>query len=280
MKKSIMFEETILSALKIAYKLYKTILYDGTKSANTKNQYGDTSLIMDIAIEELIIKEFRKSGIPLRVVSEEHGIVNLDLNPKYTLFMDGLDGSSVYKNNPQTGRFGTMIAIYDGLDPIYNDYISAGIIEYTTNNIYLCTKNKGTFLIRNKEKINIMCTSKNEINKKSKIYIDKAFDINNKTFSEPLSNYNIVYLKASAPYYVDFIEGKCIFVLECTRKGNLEIACAYALVKEAKGYMIDLYGNELGLKKHFNFSSNINLYTPVITTPSLDMYKNLIKLIN
>lgn len=279
MIEKINFEELIIQSLKEAYQLYKELLFDGVKLSGTINQYGDSSLIMDVYIEKLIINYFTQLNIPLRIISEEHGVTNLGLNPTHILFMDGLDGSSVYKNDPENGRFGTMLALYNGLDPYYSDYISAGIIEYSTNTIYVCTKNKGTYLIKNNKRLGIKCTSDNEIKESSIIYIDKAYEINNRVFSEPLSKYNTIYLKASAPYYIDFIEGKCIFVLECTRKGNLEIASAYPLVREAGGYMIDLNGNEIGLTKHFLLSSTEYMYTPIITTSSLDMNKKLISLI-
>lgn len=274
------FDELIIRILEDAYKLYKEILFDGVKPSGKTNQFGDQSLIMDISIEKLIINSCYNAKIPLRIVSEEHGTIDLDLNPKYTLFLDGLDGSNVYKNHPVNGRFGTMVAIYNGLDPYYGDYISAGIIEYSTNYIYICSKGRGSYLIKNNEKkIRITCKNNKNFNKKSKIYIDKAFDINNKIFSKPLLTYNTIYLKASVPYYVDFIQGKCTFVLECTRKNNLEIACAYALIKESGGYMVDLNGNEIGTKKHFAFASNKCMYIPVITTSSIQMYKKLMLLI-
>lgn len=237
-----------------------------------KNQFNDSTLKMDVDLEEIVIDSFSASNLPIRIVSEEHGRVDLVSEPSYILFLDGLDGSGVYKKFPDDGRFGTMFSIYNNLDPKYDDYLFAGMIEYNTGNIYFCMKGKGCFLLNKLSKKKLGIEEQKDFGRTSLIYVDEAFSINVKTFSSQLKNYNVQYLRSSMPYYADFIQNKCVYVLECTRKGNLEIATAYAFVKEAGGLMMTLDGIELEALKHFEFSSNTSIHIPVVTTSSYKMF--------
>ncbi|MBX4210746.1 hypothetical protein KW783_02115, partial [Candidatus Parcubacteria bacterium] len=71
----------------------------------------------------------REQNIPIRVIAEEHGVVDITANPRYLGILDGLDGSSVYKKARGTGRYGTMFGIFDTTDPTYQYYVASGIME-------------------------------------------------------------------------------------------------------------------------------------------------------
>ena len=86
-----------------------------------------------------------------------------------------------------------------------------------------------------------------------RLYIDEFFEYNRTVFSKYLTKFKPGYEKASSLYYAALAEGTVDAVLECTRKGNLEIAVEYRLTTEAGGVVVDLDGKDIGDKKYFDF---------------------------
>lgn len=56
---------------------------------------GEVTRSFDALIESMIIDSLTKTGIPLRIDSEELGIVELSDNPQYLVVLDPLDGSDM-----------------------------------------------------------------------------------------------------------------------------------------------------------------------------------------
>jgi 3'-phosphoadenosine 5'-phosphosulfate (PAPS) 3'-phosphatase len=111
-------------------------------------------------------------------------------------------------------------------------------------------------VIENDKKQRIETSQTQKLTKQTKLYIDEYFAYNRDTFSRPLAEYNTKYVGSSAQYYTDLAEGLADGVLECARKGNLEIAVAYGLIKEAGGVMVDISGEDLGDKKYLAFAQD------------------------
>ena len=89
-----LLEKTALTSLEKAYQIHQELGVTGEELVQ-KNQFGETALKVDIEIEKAIIEVLRKAGIPIRIISEEHGITEIGNNPIYLGVLDGLDGSSV-----------------------------------------------------------------------------------------------------------------------------------------------------------------------------------------
>ena len=241
----------------------------------TKNQYGETALKVDIECEKTIINFLKKKFVPIKIISEEHGTTIIGDNPKFTAILDGLDGSNVYKKYRGSGRYGTMFAIFSGLNPKYNDYIFSGVMEHVVDKLYYATKDKGSFMLSKDKKIPISCNSKTKLNKKGLIYIDEFFKLNRKTFSEPLRKFNTTCSGSSCIYYIDVSNDKADLALECTRKGNLEIAIAHGLITESGGVMTTLNGEKIDSKKYLGFGQKEKV--PIITASSIDLVVDLLK---
>ncbi len=266
-------EKIGILALKEAYAVHESLGADGEEPI-VKNQHGETALKVDIECEKAIISLLRKRNIQIKIISEEHGVTVIGERPEYTAILDGLDGSGVYRKARGKGRYGTMFAIFFGLDPEYRDYIFCGTIEHSVNKLYYASKNKGSYVLVGENKMPISCNSKTKLDKKGIIYIDEYFEILRKTFLEKLVGYNNIYSGSSCIYYNDVASGKADFALECTRKGNLEIAVAYGLINESGGVMITLDGEKLDNKKYLEFGQDDNI--PVITASNLDLAKDLL----
>ncbi len=273
MIKNLHIKDVALTALTNAYKIHEKLGPCG-KEMVKRNQFDEKALRVDVEAEKGVIQTLRHNRVPIKIVSEEHGTIIIGNNPEYLGILDGLDGSSVYKKSRGKGRYGTMFAIFSGLDPKYSNYLFSGAMEHSTGRLFYAMKKYGAFVIEDAIQTPIYTSGQKKISKSSKIYIDEYFDINRKTFLSKLLNYNTSYLGSSCTYYVDLASGKADLVLECTRKNNLEIAVAYGLITEAGGAMMSIDKTKLGQMKYNTFGQHCHI--PVVTASTKQLALNLI----
>lgn len=259
-------EKISVDALSAAYQRVVSLGSLGEKTVE-KNQFGDTALQADVEAEEAIIEVFRSKDVPVEILSEEHGKQNLGNNQQFLAVLDGIDGSGWYKKDRKTGRYGTMFGIFNSTDPRYGEYIFCGIVEHTTNRLLYATKGNGSFVIDllsgEKRKIT---TSGQTVLDKERITIEVDEEPNNAWFTlikdsflAKLSEYRRPHLAATSAHYVDLASGACGLVLECTRKGNLELGVGFGLVKEAGGVIVDLNGKDIGGKRFRSFGQDTHI---------------------
>lgn len=216
------------------------------------------ALRADWECEEAVLETLQRNGLPIRVVSEEHGVIDLADSPRYLGVLDGLDGTGVYKEKRGTGRYGTMFAIFESIDPTYADYIASGIMEHSTGRMFVATKGGGAFVIENGERTPIHTSGQTELDPQRPIYIDTAYTITNKTFTKKVRPFKPFWegplsSGSMAVHHADVASGKADLAFECSRKGVLEEAASFGLITEAGGAVVDVNGQSLGDKKYFEF---------------------------
>ncbi|MEI6144257.1 MAG: hypothetical protein WCP91_01515, partial [Candidatus Berkelbacteria bacterium] len=228
-------------------------------------------------IEKTIIDFLKATNLNIKLISEEHGITKIGGKPEYLAIMDGLDGSGLYKNERCKGRYATMFGIFLGENPHYQDYLVCGIAEHAKKKIYLAVRGQGSELIENNTYAPIKTSGVIQLSKKTKIRVDDFFPTNSRVFSEPLkkSGYTTTYDKSSSIYYADVACGRADLALECTRKGNLEIAISYGLIHESDGVICDVSGHDLGPRLYLEFGQQAQL--PIITAATAELAQDLIK---
>lgn len=256
-------EDIANKALQASHKTHNDLGALGEELVQ-KNQFGDTVLKVDIEAEEAVIKVLKDAGLPIRIVSEEHGITEIGTNPQLLGILDGLDGSDQYKKGRGTARYGTMFGIFQGLEPKYEDYLYGGIMEQGANILYYGSRSRGSKKIENDIMDNIHTSSTTKLDKNSKLNADLYYDAKYGTHyvtsvTDKLVGYSTESVGSSAIHYANIASGLVDGVIECTRKGNLEIAVAYPLVTEAGGIMSDLYGQNLASKPYLSFGQNKHL---------------------
>ncbi|MFC1753956.1 inositol monophosphatase family protein [Thermoproteota archaeon] len=273
-------EKLAIIALKRSYQVHQELGASG-EELDQKNPFGETSLKMDIEAEKAVIDTFREEKVPLRIISEEHGTVDITKDPKYLAVLDGLDGSKEYKNNRGKGRYATMLGIFSNLNPRYDEYVFGGMMEHTTKRLFFVSKGKGSFVLSDGKKNPICCSNAKTLSKeKTRIYADVEFDKNRNItfihdiFLSKLKGHKILHQCATAVHYADLVSGEADIILECTRKGNLEMAAAYGLVTEAGGVMVTIDGVSVAGKKYLEFGQNE--YLPVISASTMELAKELI----
>lgn len=247
--------ELVEAGLWDTYQVHEDLGIEGVEAVE-ENQFGDQAMVADVQSERAMIDVLRASEQSFRVHSEEHGKLTVgDHLPSMLAVMDGLDGSSLYKKARGEGNYGSMFAIFESTDPRYNDYLAAGIMLHATAQLLVATRGQGvkqvdlrTGLARSAK------TSDAALTHEALIYTDDDatvpkenvlypyFQTNLKVLAEPLRKvgYTTSRTGASAGYYASLAMGEALAVGEATRKGNLELAAAYALVKEAGGSIVDV----------------------------------------
>lgn len=278
-------EKIIIESLNRALYVHDSLGKTGEEIVQ-KNQFGDTALRVDVECEKAVLDFLRQEKIPIRVISEEHGTVDITENPRYLGILDGLDGSSVYKKERGMGRYGTMFGIFSNLDPLYKDYLASGIMEQSTSRLFFSLRKGGTFLMeKGKNPVQVKSSGQTELNKLTKIYINEDLA------REPFNNKDLKIIRdlldsqgfklnqskgSSAVDYADLAIGEKDVVLECTRKNNLEIAIAYGLTKESGGVMVDLSGEDMGNKKYNDFGQKEHIM--IITASTQDLVSKIVNL--
>jgi len=260
-----------IAALKKAYRVHEELGDSGIELLK-KNQFGDTALRADVEVEEAVLSVLRDSGLPITVFSEEHGKVQLGEETQYTGVLDGIDGSSWYKSERGKGRYGTMFAIFAGKDPTYGDYQFSGIMEHATKRLFYAVKGKGAFImdVQTGAIIPIHTAQATALDKGTRVHIDEYWEINRQTFLSKLQGYNVQkYNRCSSVHYANVAMGQADLALECTRKGNLEIAAAHGLIVEAGGDMISLDGDKVADKKFLEFAQDT--HAPIITAATREL---------
>lgn len=221
-----------------------------------KNQFGETAVLMDLEAEKTVLESLKEKRIPIRVISEEHGLIDFSDNPKYFGILDGLDGSNRYIAGRGKERYGTMFAVFSSLAPRYLDYLVCGIMEHTTKRLFVSEKGKGAQVIESDLRTNV-CVSNNQIfDKQTRVYIDLHYQINRDMFSNKLQGYNVSDPRSFAVYFNDLVLGNVDIVLAATRKGNLELAIGFGLVKEAGGIICTLEGEQIDDKDYLSFAQD------------------------
>lgn len=272
-------QEIAIIALERAYKIHQELGPRGEELVE-KNQFGDKVLRVDIEAEKAVIDTFIGEKIPIRFISEEHGVVDLVKNPIYLGILDGLDGSNMYLIGRGIKRYGTMFGIFTGLDPLYDDYLFSGIMEHTANKLYYSLKGKGSKIKTTEGTTRIRSSGKKILDHATRIYIDehgndqKWHPFMKKVFSDKLSEFQLTWLGSSAMYYTDLAAGNADLVLECTYKSNLEKAVAFGLISESDGVMVSLDGIGLGQRKYLKFSQDKHI--PVVSACTMELAQQLV----
>ena len=242
-------------ALYAAFQVHEKLGEKGCeRMSNGLNQFGDSPLVLDWEAEEAVLKSLRLSGIPIRVFSEEHGMVEIGEPPYgYTGFLDGIDGSYVCLHEYGVGRYATMFAIFRGEDPTYGDALVSGIMEHATERMFLAIKGGGAFIEKNEERMPLGVSSCTELNAETRIYTDVYTPLEQKVYEKKWARkpWRVTMDTHCASIdYTDLLLGDADVVTEALgKKQDIEKLVAYLLVIEAGGVMIDWLGESLENKR-------------------------------
>jgi len=270
---------------------------DGTGALSlpvvSTGDFKDQSLLADIESEVAIINLFRASRLPVRVFSEELGETLVGSIPQFFAVIDGLDGTSHFvKHGPFEGKQVTMLGIYSGVNPSYDDYLFSGAIQHASRKLFYSVKGSGAYVedLRTGYVQRIFASDDFEcLDEKTPLSADLGFDswagitVLQDYFLSKLEGFKVVDPQVSACNYLGVALGVNALGFECTRgdkKMNLETAAAYGLVKEAGGLVVDSQGGSLGSRNFLEFGHGPGEHFPIIIGANPKIVRSLLDTLN
>lgn len=244
-----------------------------------RNQFGETAIKADIEAENVITEALKFDITPAKVISEEHGTFDILDNPKLLVIIDGLDGSKRYAQTKGKSRVSTMLAVLNGINPLYGDYIYCGMVEHNTGRLLYASKGSGCKLLNLKStKIKqVTCAQTTTLDDDTKMYIDSPYPGTDALFARVLGQFKPMLADSSAAAYIDVAIGTADLNLESTRKGNLEAAVSFGIINESGGVMVDKKGESLGTKKYFEFGQKDQ--QAIVTASTFELAKEVVSYI-
>ena len=229
-----------------------------------KGASGDTTHCVDKKAEDIVFEEAEKLNIPLTIVSEEYG--RLDLNgggPK--LLTDPIDGS----RNAFTGipLFSTSMALIDG------DVIGQTRLGYVINLIsgdeFWTVKGKGAFL-----------NGKTIQTQKEYSFKVIASEVQSPARDIPgilplISLYNRSRCFGSTALDLAFLaQGAVSTFIVPVPSRSFDFAAGYLLIKEAGGIITDTEGHEID-----HIEAGINRSTPLLASGNKMLHKKALEIL-
>ena len=161
------FVKHILNMLDLSKDLFASNqhLVHETGSLNTK---GAKTIEMDALMEQKLIEYVKQHNLPVKIYSEEIGVVDVHPHPEYLMCFDPLDGSTNYRVGKNLLPYGVLIAVFQGLYPRFSEVIAAGALEATLGQIFFYDGEK-TFDEQHKP---VVLKKNWPIDKSTPIYVD------------------------------------------------------------------------------------------------------------
>ena len=247
----------LVGALEAAAHTHARLGADGLKEIR-KNQFGETALLLDWEAEAAVIKVLRESGLPIRLVSEEHGILELTAKPELTVVLDGLDGSNVFKQARGSGRYCTMLGMLRGVNPRYEDYICGGIIQHSPEKLLLTGVRGGGVTVTGSAEPTTAAANSGGVGGAGHLRL-ASYPVALQAFGlspEQLAAHELQLVTSLGISFLDVVKGEVDLLLDCTHKNNLEQVIAFGLIREAGGDIRTKDGASIARQYYHSFGQD------------------------
>lgn len=216
-----------IEALKVAKTVHDELGEEGIIPVLSPNQFGEQALKADVEAEKAILEVLANNKVPIRVISEEHGITDITPNPHYLGVLDGIDGSRNYLEGRNKLRYATMFGVFSNLDPRYSDYIFSGMMEHAADNLWYAVAGQGAWVLdlNTQNQMVVKPSNNTTLSPTSHIYSAALWYGSTqlgKELEEFLKPYPTTQATSCAISFIDLASGTFDLQVEITRKGNLE----------------------------------------------------------
>lgn len=261
-----------IRALRAAKIVHDQLGEIGLESVPSPNQFNEQALKADVEAEKAVLKSLKESELPIKVVSEEHGITDLSENQTLLGVLDGIDGTSEYRAGRNRLRYATMLGISSGLDPAYGEYLFSGIMEHSTNRLWIGIRGQGSFFVDpNGNKTQINTSGKTVFDNSTRIYSmqPEYNDTSRRHLTGLVRKYKTTLPLSEAIALVDVACGEADLAATATRKSNLEQMIAFGLVMEAGGVMVDENNRNIYNQRYLEWGQKESVLLVTACTPQL-----------
>lgn len=243
-------EGVCMEAANAAAQIFQELGEQGKHEVGT-NRFGEPILLADLKCEEAVLNVLKKTGLPMKVICEEHGEVVLgEDEPKYLAVLDGIDGTRQYLSEDSPNRvFGTLLGIFPNTDPRYKEAIASFAMDHSSGRLFMALKGQGTFMLKDGKRERIILQGPFDFNENLKMFGDAE-----SRYTKQLVPYRVVQTNSATQNFIALLNGSADVVSLYTLKGNLEEAVFYLMIKEAGGVIVKSDdGKDLGNEKYLEF---------------------------
>jgi fructose-1,6-bisphosphatase/inositol monophosphatase family enzyme len=209
-----------------------------TTMVNTKGQF---SAEIDVILESKILEYVREHQLPLKMYSEEIGVVTYHPNPKGLLCFDPLDGTTNFRIGKNMLPYGLLMAFYDSPSPVIADVTCALAFEATSESLWTYdghvtndTHNQPVTLIKNWE-----------LEKSTPVYFDLHASQGYEEYSR-LSKQVYIRNTGSTIGNLNYLLSNVAAAVTLKGQKSEEVGALYGLVKGAGGIVVDDQNHEIG----------------------------------
>jgi len=192
-------------------------LGEAGKERVQSNRFGETTLRADWECEEEVLKILKKRGLNIRVISEEHGVVEIGGDEGKLLgILDGIDGTRQYvAEGSEYKSFGTLFGVFSNNDPLYKDCLASCAVEHSTGRIFMAFKGQGCFVIEQGKTRRIKLEGPKEVSSKLRMFGDGK-----SLYTAQLSPFNVIETSSATQNFLALLSGRGDVVSLYTLKGN------------------------------------------------------------
>lgn len=238
---------------------YAAVTKKGLVARAVADTKVDIRTFADIAVTEVWKEYFKKSGLPIRLYTEElERPLSFSESPVLSAVGDEVDGTHNQSSGFGMLPHGSVIGISDKPDPIFDSFLVTGFLEFNSGNLFYAVKGRGAYLIegwaRGGSEEKRLITSDRTLVSKAENVIADVYMLNElaAAFLPDVAlrggdfRSTAVHLALVAAGSLD------LFVLgdNCPnpkkRRTGEEIGPGYLLVREAGGAIVDWRGRDLG----------------------------------
>lgn len=253
-------ERLVKESLLVGYRKFVEL---GEKGRELAGHQIDITTRADVEVGNAVIDHLKDYDI-CAVFSEEFGKKILNSSCKNSAVEDDIDGSLNSEDGRNMLPFGTIVGIFENPEPVFDECMSMGFLEYTSGNIYFATKGAGAYVIENFARDQSAKLKKISTTGRKTIGGDKPFKLLPDIYMlGSVSPYFVNYsdrawlgdFRSKAVHFAMVASGAAdVFVAgdNCynpkKRATGEELASAYLLVKEAGGAVLDWSKNDIGPK--------------------------------
>lgn len=128
----------------------------------------------DLRVSEVWRPFFKKSGIPIRVVTEESRaqgeVLYCSDKPRYLGVGDELDGTGNNQRSKGLVPNCAIFSIFDNLEPFYRDALVSAVLDHNSGNLWHAIRGRGCFFNGQR----VQTSGKTILDKETYLYIDKG----------------------------------------------------------------------------------------------------------
>lgn len=248
-----------IEALREAKRVHD-LLGKEAKSTVCKNQFGEQALRADLETEGVVIDVLRRRRLPVRVKSEEHGVMDLADEPVYLSVLDGIDGTGELIKGYGVRRYGTMLEICSSVHPRYGDYLFSGIMEHSSNRLWMASLGGGATVVDGYGyQVSMVSSDRVVYDDGCVVFVDTNHEFSRQYFNQLLGRSNTFEINSYAVAYADLAAGAIDLIAGVTKKGNLEQMISFGLLREVGADTMTLDGRSLEDRYYFEFGQVDNI---------------------